>query len=227
MKVLGIAPKFEEITSHSIKWFEKLVDEIKDKVSVVELKEKEAVREKFEETIRKNDFDIIIFYDHGEADRLIGNDRRPVVDKKNIHLLKNKVLYTMACLSARELGKEHFKNNGIFWGYDEEFVFTEEEEELFERCANAGIKYVLQGYTWEEAYKKTIEEFNKAMKEARLLWTKIWLQHDRDALRLYSKNSPPREDKSLTRRIKRKIKKLCQKLSISSIHFLHSSQVAA
>lgn len=97
----------------------------------------------------------------------------------------------MACLSAKTLGVEHWRNGGVYWGYKEVFGFTLQEEHLFMRCANAGLIARMKGATWEEALQITKREFDKAIDEAKETWTKVWLQHDRDALVCYTPSSTP------------------------------------
>lgn len=51
--------------------------------------------------------DAIFYMGHGLADRLGDNFMKfiPILDKNNIHWFKNKIIYTMSCLSGLQLAK--------------------------------------------------------------------------------------------------------------------------
>lgn len=54
---------------------------------------------------KKNKYDAVFYYGHGEVDRL-GDWAMlfmPLIDKNNIHLFKGTIFYTMSCLSGVEL----------------------------------------------------------------------------------------------------------------------------
>jgi len=196
--ILGIAPDFDEASKHSHQWFNDLMDSLEGNKATLE--KDEAVREKVESSFRKLDPELIVFYDHGSEDGLVaqGGDGY-VIDMKNIDTFKGKTIYTMACLSAAVLGKEHWRNGGVYWGYTEPFGFTIQEENLFKRCANAGLLHRQDNHTWIESLEHAREVFKQAKKEAQLTWTKVWLQHDRDCLECYTPDNPP-ESKCTFRR---------------------------
>lgn len=59
-----------------------------------------------------NHYDGIFYYGHGDTDRL-GDWVMPLIgliDKRNIKLFKNSIIYTMACLSGIQLSKTAIKN---------------------------------------------------------------------------------------------------------------------
>lgn len=189
--IFGIAPRFDEATQFSHKWFQELVKELSNEKWIL-LEEDDATRKKVEETFDKYHPEIICFYDHGNEDGIVAQGGKEyVIDMTNIAKFKGRVIYTMACLSARDLGREHWRNGGIFWGYTEVFSFTIKDEHLFMRCANIGLIARMNGKTWDEALEIAKREFDKAIKEAKDVWTKVWLQHDRDALVCYTPTNPP------------------------------------
>jgi hypothetical protein len=200
MMILGVAPCFDQATSVSYKWFKELVKSLDENAVFpsekwILLEKNDAVREKVEEEFDRLNPDWVVFYDHGVEDGLVqqGGDGY-VIDLKNVGKFKGKAIYTMACLSAKILGKEHWRNGGIYWGYTEVFGFTIQEEELFMHAANAGLIYRFQGKSWEECLEYAKQQFNEAINKAKMLWTKIWLQHDRDNLVLYSPSHPPESE---------------------------------
>jgi len=198
--ILGFAPRFDEATGYSRKWFEKLAEHVNMHVTRPE----EAVREVAEQLIAKLNPETIVFYNHGLEDSLIGNDGKPMVNMENISLLKGKTLYTMSCLSGRKLGVQHWRNNGVFWGYIEEFMFTIDEEELFMEAANHGlIVREKEKIPWSKCLEKAKTKFNELIARAKHFWTKVLLTHDRDALVCY--DSTPPEEKCIIRKIASKM----------------------
>ena len=202
--ILGIAPKFDDPTTHSFDWFLDLVDQLREERWYLLLGE-EATRENVEKALKKLPIDITVFYDHGDEYGLIAQDGHEYcLDKSNLHLVAGKVIYTLACLAGKDYGIEAFnKYDCIFWGYEKEFGFTiGDDEELFKECANFGLIYKLKNKSsWKEAYEKTREKFNEAIKKAKSIWSKMWLRHDRDALVCYAPDMPPPKPRCLLRRI--------------------------
>jgi len=194
--ILGVAPCFDQASSYSF-------DAFMDVIGYCDhtLLEDEAVREQVEYYIKVFQPKLFVFYDHGEKDRLIGNDKRPVIDLNNAHLLKNTDVYTLACLSAKKLGRVVWSYGRKYWGYDKVVGFTVNSDwHLFKRCFNAGLHAIMEGKSWEEAYEIAYNEYSQAIMEAEDDVSAMWLLHDRDCLRVYTPNNPPPEPKCPLRR---------------------------
>ena len=188
--MLVIAPRFDEATEYSYKWAKKLVEEIGKPYEP--LFEDSATRENFEEKVGKHD--IVVFYDHGDEEGLLAQGGLTyVIDKKNDHMLKGKIVYTMACLWGSDGGIDAWKKGAkVVWAYRDVFAFTNSEEELFMECANYGlILYDREGKSWEEIYEEAVKKFDEAIERVEDGWSKIWLRHNRDALVCYTENNPP------------------------------------
>jgi len=164
------------------------------------LKDK-AVRENFEREVGRHD--IVVFYDHGDERGLYAQGGATyIVDKKNNHLLKGRVIYTLACTWCSDGGIDTWRKGAkVVWGYVDVFGFTLTDEKLFEECANYGLIAVLkEGLSWEEALEKAKKKFDEAIKKARDGWSIVWLRHNRDALVCYTENNPPKTSRCLFRR---------------------------
>lgn len=191
MLILGIAPKYNEATEYLYWWFYDLYWELKrlGYGRWILLLQDEATREYTEKILREAKIDLIVFYGHGDEYGLVAQDGRDYcLDKQNLPLVARKIIYTLACLSGKDYGVEaHSKYDCIFWGYEGEFAFTiGEDERLFKECANYGLIHKLKyNSSWREAYEKTIEKFNEAIRRAKSIWSKMWLRYDRDALVCY------------------------------------------
>lgn len=207
MRVLGVAPLWDEATAHSFKWYERLKEEIKDKVELRELLKVDANRAKFESEVVSYDPDAIVFYDHGTEDCLCAQEGRGILDMANVSKVAGKVIYTLACLSAARLGVAAYTNyNCIYVGYVREFVFTVEDEQLFSRAVNSGfIAYVNGEGDWAKIKALMIEAFNKAMRETTNPWSRIALSWDRDNLRVYAPNADQPETKCIFRKLALKL----------------------
>jgi len=89
-KLKGVlcAPKFDEATEYSYKWAERLREQIGNRMDIILLLISDAVRDKVEKALKENPDAMLIHYNHGEEDALIGQDTRPVVDLGNVNLLR-------------------------------------------------------------------------------------------------------------------------------------------
>ena len=125
MPVLIIAPKFERVTQITNQWSKALRGD--------RLDGKEAIRKNFE-AIAEN-YDPIIFYSHGNKRSIIGNDRKPLLDRKNVDLIRGKNVYAMACLTCRDLGVNNYADR--YLGYYDEFSFTIPAQKIFGAFSNS------------------------------------------------------------------------------------------
>jgi hypothetical protein len=185
--ILGFAPRFDEATEISRRWFE----DLSTKIDMRKTAPEEAVRERAEELVKELNPDTIVFYDHGVEDALIGNDKKPIFNMKNIKLLKGKTLYTMSCLSGRKLGVEHWRNGGVFWGYCDVFAFVIDEEELFREAANHGliVRETLK-LPWSRCFEEARRKFDELVKKAKTFWARVCLVHDKESLVCYDSSKP-------------------------------------
>jgi len=202
MKVLAVAPCFDSASEYSFKWFERLREAIKGKVELQELLRETAVRSAFEANVETFKPDAIVYYNHGGEDCLCAQDGTTcVLDSKNVDKVAGKIIFSMACLSARKLGAEAWKRGCIYIGYVETFTFTVADEQLFCQAANSGFIAYVEGETdWAKIKALMVEAFNKAMEQTSDPWAKMWLQWDRDALRIYCEGVDTPETKCIFRK---------------------------
>lgn len=100
-------------------------------------------REEVEALLRNPDIKLVIVFGHGEDDKLYCGRRKNdvVIDLTNADLLKDKVVYTVACHSANILGAKAVQQGAYgFFGYCDFFGFFVDDSEIhFQECANSGI----------------------------------------------------------------------------------------
>jgi hypothetical protein len=162
-----------------------------------------AFRSAFEGHVEAFNPDAIVFYDHGSDDCLCAQGGVDcILDSENVEKVAGKVVYTMACLSCRKLGAQAYALGCVYVGYYEEFTFTTDDEKYFCEAANSGfISYVNGETDWAKVKKAMVEAFNKAMQEVQDPWARMWLQWNRDSLRVYAKGVDKPETKCLFRKL--------------------------
>ncbi|GAG09869.1 unnamed protein product, partial [marine sediment metagenome] len=109
-----VHPRFDQATEYSNAWAEQVKEWLGDEC--IDLATDDAVRDKVEEALALHPGADMAFYDHGNEVSLIGQDHLPIISLPNAHLLANRETYTLACLSAKDLGVEIWRNGGKFWG---------------------------------------------------------------------------------------------------------------
>jgi len=192
MKAVIVAPEFDYVTKHSSAWCDKIAPLFEEKVY---LTDRPITRAEVEEALEQNPEAIFIFYNHGSEDALWGSRIESVVDLLNAGLLSGREVYTLACLSAKYLGREARRRKcRAYWGYEEEFTFTLDALDEFKASTNEGIKLRLKGLSWKECLKKTKQLMttlaNKLMAEGKLL-ASTCMEHNRDCLRCWNAETPP------------------------------------
>lgn len=193
---LNVAPRFDEATQYSYIWNKRLVDGLKR----VDLLEGNAIRAKFNEAIDEHNPGTVIFYDHGSQTTLIGNDGKPLLDSSNVKKVSRREVYTMCCSAAKNLGAEAYRNGCLaWWGYTKPFAFTTDDEEIFGELANLGfLARKVSGCTWPEARDRVIDHYNSTVDELREKggnpWTIIALVNNKNALVVYTDETPPESD---------------------------------
>lgn len=190
-------PRFDEATEYSYQWNERLRDKIGNRMTFILLLMTDAIRENVERALRENPDIMLIHYDHGLEDALIGQDERPVVDLVNVALLKGRESYNMNCLSAQTLGKAAYQDGcKAYWGFTQIVSFTTDAEEDFCEAFNYGLLYYLEGHSWEECLEQAKAEMTRIIddlvKRGNGLAAML-LREDRDALVCYDGDSPPPE----------------------------------
>jgi hypothetical protein len=186
MKGIFCVPKFDAPTEYSYEWNERLREQIGNKMDKILLLIADAVKSNVEKALKENPDVMLIHYDHGDTDRLIGQDEQPVVDLTNVSLLKGRVSYNMNCLSAQTLGKQAYKDGCLaYWGYVQVVSFTTDAEQDFCTAFNFGLLYWLQGHSWKECLDETRAEMTRIIDSLMAkgnTMAAMALMSDRDAL---------------------------------------------
>jgi len=161
------------------------------------LSKDDAVREKVEEALRQHSGALFFHTDHGSPDKAWGNDGRPVIDLKNVDLLRDRETVQNNCSSAKILGVEAWRRGcKAYLGYVNTVYFTTDAWEIFKEAFLYPVKRRLDGYSWKECLeltkKKMTEMIDMLVKAGKAL-AATFLRHDRDCLVLYTPDMPPEE----------------------------------
>lgn len=194
MKAILVRPNFDDATRYTFAFAEEILEWCRqDGIDVVELAEGEAVKSRVEEELKKG-ADLFIFYDHGDEDCLVGQDEQPVVNLNNCHWLADKEVYTLACLSAKKLGAEVWRQKGRYWGYTEVVGFTTDALPEFKKSFNCGFTYLfIERIPHGTALDKAREVFDKLattlVSEGKIM-AAIYMRKNRDSLVAYNGQEP-------------------------------------
>jgi hypothetical protein len=205
-----IAPLFDEPTQYTYDWSRDLLSLLKSKgYDVIDLSNREISRSEVEEILKQNPNILTIHYNHGNEDCLYGSNTEKVIDLDNVNLLSHREVYCLNCLSAKKLGVEAYKIEAIaYWGYVETFSFTTDAINEFKEFANSGLKFRLEGHTWEESLELTkdlAKQLQQELIKSGKIIASIMLERDTDALRCYTEKNPPQETKCIFRKIALKL----------------------
>lgn len=187
---LLIAPVFDDVTKYSVKWANNIKSLLKN---LTVLDGRPITRAEVESALIGKS--LLAFYDHGNEYGLYGSVDEQVIDEDNIDKLPLMV-YTMACLSAKDCGVKIWRSGRTFWGYHDVFSFTTDALPEFEQMANSGIILVSQGKTWSEAYDSTIQlgnQLSKSLADKGDYVSSVVMDSDVKALRLYDSTHSPTE----------------------------------
>lgn len=203
MTSLIVAPKFDTATEYSHEWIMRLIKEHGFNPDYL-LDIYGATKKSFDQNWPILDPDTLIFYDHGNETGLIanpeeGSDRVEYLLYVNkVYKLKNKAVFTMACLSAKKFGLEAYKARcKEYWGAIESIGFIPSDERLFGEVYNMGVKMRFQdGHSITDTLKAMEAKFNENIDKATNGFTKMWLRKDRDMWRCWSDETPPPEEET-------------------------------
>ena len=113
MRLIIIAPLHDYPTSLSLRAVRRLIKFIKaHKIEYDLLTSICANRININRKARKNNYDGVFYYGHGDEDRL-GDwvmALLPLIDKRNIGLFSGSIFYTMSCLSGKKLAQIAIEN---------------------------------------------------------------------------------------------------------------------
>ena len=142
-------PNYDYTTRYLYSWAGKVKDFAESRgEKVLDLKKTRANRNELESMIVKTEPAFLFLNGHGNESQVTGQDGEVLVNAgENSELFQSKVVYALACRSAKELGKRSVDEGAVAYiGYDEDFIFmyTEEKRTRPTEDATAGMFWILQ-----------------------------------------------------------------------------------
>lgn len=146
------------------------------KIHLAELSGKEANRGDVEVALSTSDPTLAFFNGHGDDETIFGHKDKPVLDKDNIDLTKDKIVYALACNSLIKLGPLAIGTGAkAYIGYNDEFMWVgdpsksavpekDKNSAPFRRVCHHLIHNLIQGRPVGEVIEKTKMEYKKLIK---------------------------------------------------------------
>ncbi|GAI88520.1 unnamed protein product, partial [marine sediment metagenome] len=109
-----------------------------------------------------------------------------------------KEVFTLACLSAKELGPEVWSKGGTYWGYTEVVSYTTDALAEFQEAFNCGFRFrFIENDSHQNALKRGKETFTRLALELVDVgnpFAAIYMREDGDALVYYNANKPEEKE---------------------------------
>ncbi|MEA2004164.1 MAG: hypothetical protein U9O53_04350, partial [archaeon] len=117
-KVLFVRPCHDDVTSYLYFYSRKLLEESENRgLKTINKEKDDANRGVVENIIDKLNPDFIMFNGHGNPAVVCGYHNKVIIENgNNQDLLKDRIIYSLSCSSASELGKAVGDSNTTFIG---------------------------------------------------------------------------------------------------------------
>ena len=192
---MAAAPKFDEVTEISLAWCSQAMDEISDKIEILDFYDREAVKGYVLPALKDKRPQWFVHYDHGSDYVLWGDDEKPIIDLSNLDRLSGMHVYCMNCSSGKGLGA-HAVGKGIleYWGYVDVVSFTTDALEEFGDVFNYGIIASVAEGRWlkdvvEDARQHGYDTADRLREEGKILGASCMVK-DMNILHVYYEGGP-------------------------------------
>lgn len=201
-------PFYDKETTYLSEWNEDVINFAKsNKKTVIDLKDKDANRSNLEKRIGLQDPKLVIFNGHGGANVITGYEKNHILVQGDVndHILSSRIVSSITCKSAKELGPKCVnKGTKAFIGFEEEFAFIREKSrgtnpkkdkkaEIFLTITNSIPINFLKGFNAGEIVEKCKIQFDKQIEfytthyDYGTQHILTWLRHDRRVLKLHGR----------------------------------------
>jgi hypothetical protein len=125
--VLVTRPKYDDGTEYLSYYASLILKKAGEKqIPYKDFEGQNVLIENISKFVAKQNPKLLFLNGHGDIDIIYGKDNNSILfsSEKNIHLLKNRIVYARACNAAVSLGKKAVEGNeGCFIGYKYSFSF--------------------------------------------------------------------------------------------------------
>lgn len=129
MKAIITMPNYDDATAYLYCYAEELVKFAEEKnIFISQLKRPRLRRNVLEESIRKQNPQLLLFNAHGDEATIYGDKIETeteylVRENENHQLLQGRLTYARACSAVASLGRKCTQKSGCFIGYNQPFSF--------------------------------------------------------------------------------------------------------
>ena len=173
INVLMISPKYDSSTLITSRWMHDLYILLRDhpKIGIVGLFNWDSSVSKIMEVLKRNRFDLILYFGHGWKSGWLLNPLAPFRMKKLARAFKGTIIYTLACRSLENFGILTVENGArAYLGYDEDVYTTSNRLERnylddFQRIIFNEIMGLLGGNSVQEVFVEALREWEELLRE--------------------------------------------------------------
>lgn len=175
-RFLTTRPEYDETTSYLSSWTEELLNNTN--ISFTDFHRQQANKKNVEAFLKKKKPGLVLFNGHGNASTIFGHKGKPIIKKDlNEHLLKDKIVYTVSCESAKTLGRSSIKKGTkAYLGYSGPFSFVVDTSsscvpqndayaEPFKKASNVLAKSLIEGKSSKKAYDCAVKVYNELLQK--------------------------------------------------------------
>lgn len=172
-------PQHDKETAYLYSFSKAIVQIAKEdkQIHLIELPNNKANRKNVEASLSSVKNMLAFFNGHGDAETVFGYKDEPILDKNNVKLTNNKIIYALACDSLVGLGPLAVNNGAkAYIGYKDEFMWVgdpsrsavpdkDKNSAPFRKIYHHLIHNLIKGMSVGETIKKTKEEYKKMIKQ--------------------------------------------------------------
>jgi len=173
MSILITRPNFDATTRYLHAWAGKIKSIAEKKgIKVLDLENERATKKIFDSMLKAQKPSVIFFNGHGDENCIAGHENERLIEKnKDSHLLAYKIIYAVACKSAKYLGPKAIESDAkCFVGYSQDFAFFHQNEKLsrpledeiaaiFLEPSNYFMASLIKGHTTAESFERSHKSF--------------------------------------------------------------------
>jgi len=188
-------PENDDMTLYLSIWSHQLIERAKRSgFEVFDLHRERANKKDVEGIIKSKEPLFLVFNGHGNETIITGHKAEPlIILGKNHNLLNSKIVFSISCRSAKELGKQSVDEHGAitFTGFEDDFVLlydhtkisrpmSDDTAALFLQPPTEFTSSIIKGSTTGESFQKAKTLFknnfikalsgNSDTSELRFLW---------------------------------------------------------
>jgi len=174
-KLLITRPNHDDATYYLYHWSQEIIKMAEERgIKVFDLSQEKANKKYFTSYMNSHNPKFVILNGHGTSNKILGyKDEVLIEENKNEDILKEKIVYTIACEAAKSLGEKSVaKGCSCFIGYKEKFVFFIDERSFTNPTKDRIAKsffvstnkipiLIIKGNNCGEAIERAREEFRK------------------------------------------------------------------